>query len=129
VDVANAQVAIKKVVFEDKAATMPELLKEALKANWEGYDDIYRLCMQSALNTAMMMTSVDEYSTGIVVRPTILYASKQRRTAPAGNRAGLPHRTLLSGRGGWTPSQTAGKPILPLYDAPLSPGREPMLTG
>ncbi|MFC1924366.1 pyruvate formate lyase family protein [Chloroflexota bacterium] len=38
-DTADSLIAIKKVIFEDKAATMDELLK-ALKANFEGYEGL-----------------------------------------------------------------------------------------
>ncbi|MBU2551641.1 MAG: hypothetical protein KKB20_24735 [Proteobacteria bacterium] len=38
-NVADSMAAVKKVVFDDRAATMGELI-EALDANWEGYEDL-----------------------------------------------------------------------------------------
>ena len=40
--VANSLAAIKKLVFEDKACSMAELVA-ALRANWEGYDELRAL--------------------------------------------------------------------------------------
>ena len=42
-NVADSLAAIKKLVFEDKVVSAETLLK-ALQANWEGYEDIQRLC-------------------------------------------------------------------------------------
>jgi formate C-acetyltransferase len=36
--------AIKKVIFEDKTATMADLI-DALKANWEGYEELRQACI------------------------------------------------------------------------------------
>ncbi|HYE12402.1 MAG TPA: pyruvate formate lyase family protein, partial [Patescibacteria group bacterium] len=41
---SNSLAVIKKLVFEDKAATM-ETLTKALDANWEGYEDLRRLAL------------------------------------------------------------------------------------
>ena len=43
---ANSLTAIRKLVFEDKQITMGELLN-ALKANFEGYDHIHRMCSEA----------------------------------------------------------------------------------
>lgn len=40
--VANSLAAIKKLVFEDKVCSMDTLVK-ALKANWEGYEDLQQM--------------------------------------------------------------------------------------
>ena len=42
--VINSLAAIKKVVFEDKQATMAQL-HAALAANWEGYEALHQLCL------------------------------------------------------------------------------------
>lgn len=44
VDAANSLAAIKKLVYEDKRITMGQL-RQALAANFEGYEDIERLCI------------------------------------------------------------------------------------
>ncbi|MFA4837402.1 MAG: pyruvate formate lyase family protein [Dehalococcoidia bacterium] len=44
VDVANSMTAIKKLVFEEKRITMKNLI-QALKANFEGYEDLRRLLL------------------------------------------------------------------------------------
>ncbi len=44
INVVDSLAAIKKLVFEEKKITM-EQLKEALRANWEGYDELRRLCL------------------------------------------------------------------------------------
>lgn len=46
VDTADAFAAIKKLVFDDKKITMAKLM-EALKANWEGYEDVHQLCLHA----------------------------------------------------------------------------------
>lgn len=46
VNVGDSLMAIKKVVFEDHACTMGEL-KEALDANWEGHEDLRKLCKEA----------------------------------------------------------------------------------
>jgi len=46
VDAVDALAAIKKLVFEEKKVTMDELLK-ACRANWEGYEDILKLCLDA----------------------------------------------------------------------------------
>jgi formate C-acetyltransferase len=43
VDTTNCLAAIKKIVFDDKAATMDELI-EALLCNWVGYEDLQAKC-------------------------------------------------------------------------------------
>lgn len=43
-DLNDSLLAIKKVVFEDKAASMGELI-DALNADWEGYEELRRKCI------------------------------------------------------------------------------------
>ncbi len=45
-DSVDSLMALKKVVFEDKQATMGEVL-DALKADWEGCDELKRKCMSA----------------------------------------------------------------------------------
>jgi len=46
VDLANSLAAIKKLVFEGKKFTLREL-KEALRANFNGFEDIYQMCLNA----------------------------------------------------------------------------------
>jgi len=46
VDLGNSLAAIKKLVFEEKKITMKQL-KEALAADFEGYEEIYRMCVNA----------------------------------------------------------------------------------
>ena len=46
VDAANSLAAIKKLVFEDKKITMSQL-REALAADFEGHEDIQRMCLDA----------------------------------------------------------------------------------
>ncbi|HZK18524.1 MAG TPA: pyruvate formate lyase family protein [Clostridia bacterium] len=46
VDAANSLLAVKDLVFDNKRTTMKEL-KEALAANFEGYGEIYRMCLDA----------------------------------------------------------------------------------
>ena len=46
ISVVNSMAAIKKVVFEEKACTMEELF-QALEADWEGYEDLRKLCQEA----------------------------------------------------------------------------------
>jgi len=43
---ADSLAAIKKIVFDEKKATMAELIN-ALKNNWEGYEDLHRMCLDA----------------------------------------------------------------------------------
>ena len=45
-DAADSLTAIKKLVFDDGAITMDQLC-DALDANFEGYDDILKMCMEA----------------------------------------------------------------------------------
>jgi formate C-acetyltransferase len=44
INVVDSLAAIKKLVFDEKRTTMAEL-KAALQANWQGYDELRRLCL------------------------------------------------------------------------------------
>jgi pyruvate-formate lyase len=46
VDVADALAAIKKLVFDDKVITMAQMIA-ATKANWVGYEDILKMCLDA----------------------------------------------------------------------------------
>jgi formate C-acetyltransferase len=46
IDAANSLAAIKKLVFEDKKITMKRL-KEALAADFEGYEDVWQMCREA----------------------------------------------------------------------------------
>ena len=45
-NLADSLAAVKKVVFDDKAATMAELV-DALKNNWVGYENLQKMCMDA----------------------------------------------------------------------------------
>jgi pyruvate formate-lyase/glycerol dehydratase family glycyl radical enzyme len=47
INVVDSLAAIKKLVFEEKRLTMAQL-QEALRANWEGYDEVRRLCLAAS---------------------------------------------------------------------------------
>jgi len=61
IDVADSLTAIKKLIFDDKKVSWDELLK-ALKANWEGYEHIWKLCQD-----APKFGNDDEYADQIAV--------------------------------------------------------------
>ncbi len=44
VNLAQSLYAIKKLCFEEKVCTLPEL-KRAMNANWEGYEDLHQRCL------------------------------------------------------------------------------------
>ncbi|MBM3142782.1 MAG: hypothetical protein FJ005_07035 [Chloroflexi bacterium] len=44
ITVADSIAAVKKLVFDDKKMTMEKLV-EALKANWQGYEDVRQMCL------------------------------------------------------------------------------------
>jgi formate C-acetyltransferase len=46
INVADSLAAIKKLVFDDKRITM-KLLRQALAANWEGHEQIRKMCLQA----------------------------------------------------------------------------------
>lgn len=45
-DIINSVAAVKYLVYDEKKLTMEELC-QALQANFEGYDDIYQMCMDA----------------------------------------------------------------------------------
>src|SRR5699024_1908621 len=59
-DIINSIASVKKNVYEDKTMTMGELLK-ALDDDFEGHEDIYKLCMD-----APKYGNDDEYVDGLV---------------------------------------------------------------
>ena len=46
INVADSLAVIKKLVFDDKRITM-KLLRQALAANWEGHEQIRKMCLQA----------------------------------------------------------------------------------
>jgi formate C-acetyltransferase len=46
ISAVNSIAAVKDLVFDKKAFTMEELYK-AIKANWEGYEDMRKLCLEA----------------------------------------------------------------------------------
>lgn len=43
---ADSMAAVKKVVYDDKVCTLAEL-KEAIDANWQGYERLHKLCLNA----------------------------------------------------------------------------------
>jgi formate C-acetyltransferase len=46
INVADSLATIKKLVFKEKKITM-EQLKKAMQANWEGYEELQRMCLEA----------------------------------------------------------------------------------
>jgi formate C-acetyltransferase len=46
INVADSLAAIKKLVFEEKKTTMKQL-KKAMRANWEGHEELQRMCLDA----------------------------------------------------------------------------------
>ncbi|MCJ7790974.1 MAG: formate C-acetyltransferase [Dehalococcoidia bacterium] len=46
INVADSLATIKKLVFQEKKITM-EQLKKAVQANWEGYEELHRMCLEA----------------------------------------------------------------------------------
>jgi formate C-acetyltransferase len=46
INVADSLATIKKLVFKEKKITMDEL-KKAMQANWEGYEELRRMCLEA----------------------------------------------------------------------------------
>ncbi|MDD5701629.1 MAG: pyruvate formate lyase family protein [Dehalococcoidales bacterium] len=121
VDVANSLAAIRKVVFEDKKVTMSRLL-EALKADWVGYDDVLKLCMQ-APKYGNDDDYVDEIHDRLSLKSGEIIAAKKD---PVNGLTWKVARPALTGHyylgevvGALPNGRQAGTP---LYDAALSPG-------
>jgi pyruvate formate-lyase/glycerol dehydratase family glycyl radical enzyme len=120
VDVADAFAAIKKLVFEDKKYTMAHMMK-ALKANWEGYEDVHQACL-----TAPKYGNDDDYVDDIFnyvsVKANEIILQKPN---PATGRPWRVSRPALTGHypaGEVTGALPNGrKAKTPLYDAGLSP--------
>jgi pyruvate formate-lyase/glycerol dehydratase family glycyl radical enzyme len=46
INVADSLATIKKLAFKEKKITM-EQLKKAMQANWEGYEELHRMCLEA----------------------------------------------------------------------------------
>jgi len=73
IDLANSIGAVKKLVFEDKKVTMKQL-REALAANFEGYEDVQKLCLN-----APKFGNDDEYVDSIVKELTAKFYKEHQR--------------------------------------------------
>ncbi|MHA2392762.1 MAG: glycyl radical protein [Promethearchaeota archaeon] len=70
VDAGNSLAAIKKLVYDDKKVSMDQLCK-ALESNFEGYEDIHKMCLE-----APKFGNDDDYADEQVVWVTHLVASE-----------------------------------------------------
>ena len=59
-DGVNSLAAVKKLVYDEKRLTMDEL-REALRADFEGYEEVRDLCASRRPSTATTTTTVDQY--------------------------------------------------------------------
>ena len=119
VDTANALAAINKVVFEDKKVTMSRML-EALKANWEGYEDVHQIC-----KSAPKWGNDDDYVDKIFDRLSLKSGDIVDNKRQPGGAVWKVSRPALTGHyfygekvGALPDGRKAGTP---LYDAGLSP--------
>ena len=81
VDIGNSLAAIKKLVFDDEKVTMDQLL-QALNSNFEGYEDIHKMCLE-----APKFGNDDDYVDEQVVWVTHLVAEEARKyPTPYGGR-------------------------------------------
>jgi pyruvate formate-lyase/glycerol dehydratase family glycyl radical enzyme len=120
VDVADALAAIKKLVFDDRKITM-ERLMAALKADWEGYEDVRQMCLQ-----APKYGNDDDYVDDIF--NYVSYKCNEiilDKPDPCTGRPWRVSRPALTGHypaGAVTGALPNGrKATTPLYDAGLSP--------
>jgi len=120
VDVADAFAAIKKLVFDKKKVTMAKLMA-ALKANWEGYEDIYQLCLQ-APKYGNDDDYVDDIFNYVSLKSNEIILNKPN---PCTGRPWRVSRPALTGHypaGEVTGALPNGRKTgQPLYDAGLSP--------
>jgi pyruvate formate-lyase/glycerol dehydratase family glycyl radical enzyme len=120
VDVADAFAAIKKLVFDDKKVTMAQLMK-ALKANWEGYEDVHQACLK-APKYGNDDDYVDDIFNYVSLKCDEIILSKPN---PCTGRPWRVSRPALTGHypaGEVTGALPNGrKAKTPLYDAGLSP--------
>ena len=120
VDVADAFAAIKKLVFDEKKVTMAQLMK-ALKANWEGYEDIHQMCLQ-APKYGNDDDYIDDIFNYVSLKANEIILTKPN---PCTGRPWRVSRPALTGHypaGEVTGALPNGrKATTPLYDAGLSP--------
>jgi trans-4-hydroxy-L-proline dehydratase len=119
-DVANALVAVDHVVYKTKKVTMSKML-DALKADWVGYDDVLRLCMQ-----APKFGNDDDYVDNIFNRLSLKSGDIVAQKRQPGGAFWKVSRPALTGHyfygeklGALPNGRKAGTPE---YDAALSPG-------
>jgi pyruvate formate-lyase/glycerol dehydratase family glycyl radical enzyme len=120
VDTADAFATIKKLVFDEKKITMTQLMN-ALKANWEGYEDIHQMCLK-APKYGNDDDYVDDIFNYISLKCNEIILQKPN---PATGRPWRVSRPALTGHypagevTGALPNGRLAK--TPLYDAGLSP--------
>ncbi len=91
-DVADSLAAIKYLVFDTKKVTMAQLL-EALRANWEGYEDIRQMCLK-----APKYGNDDEYVDEIFKK--VIFSTQaeiQRQPDPFTGEKPIPFKGAASG--------------------------------
>jgi formate C-acetyltransferase len=83
INVADSITAVKKVVFEDKRVSLPELI-EMMDKNWEGHEDIRQACIN-----APKYGNDDDYADSIA---RIVLCRGEEAMETIRDRYGLPHR-------------------------------------
>jgi len=82
-NVADAITAVKKVVFEDKKISLPELIT-VMDKNWEGHEDLRQICLH-----APKYGNDDPYADGIAA---LVQHGSQAAMAEVKNRFGYSYR-------------------------------------
>ncbi|MBL7216381.1 MAG: hypothetical protein ISS62_01700 [Desulfobacteraceae bacterium] len=83
INVADSITAVRKVVFEDKRVSLPELI-EMMDKNWEGHEDIRQACIN-----APKYGNDDDYADSIA---RIVLCRGEEAMETIRDRYGLPHR-------------------------------------
>lgn len=120
IDAADALTSIKKLVFEEKKVSLKEMV-DACKADWEGYEDVLRLCLETP-----KFGEGDPYVDDIVNDLFEMIGEEGSKFKDyTGAKFDVQYHsvsTFLS-FGMWTPAMPNGrKARMPLYDGGISPG-------
>ncbi len=91
VDTCDGLISLKKMVFDDKKCSMEELLT-ALKANWEGYENM----RQSFINDAPKFGNNDDYADEVARQTYEMVAYEMSRVKDINNSSPMPSGLIIT---------------------------------
>lgn len=92
-DLIDSLAAVKKLVFDDKVITMAQL-RDALEANFEGYEDIHQMCVHAPKygNDDMYVDAVGRHAMQWIAEETTRYPGVFAKYDPDQETAAVRHQ-------------------------------------